>query len=303
MKKKSDQCTNKKRRRLFGLPMLVILIGFVMLISGIIHTNNFYSGKLYSNYAILKEKDTGKTLFKRHADQPIYPASLTKIMTALIAIETFDNLDAVITLNPEIFPPLYAQEASMAGFAPGETLTVQTLLYGTLLASGAECSVALAEAAFGSEKAFVTQMNLKAEQIGMTHTVFKNVTGLDIDGQYSTVADLALLLEIALDNPTFYTIFTTSTYTSEPTFVHPEGITIRSTFFSKESADVTGGSIIGAKTGYTELAVRCLASAAQIGGKTFILVTADANGDFPNSEALPAQDARSLYHQVYRTSY
>ncbi len=119
---------------------------------------------LVSPYAILVDADSGEAVAEKEADVSIYPASMTKVMTALLALEANPDLEQPVTLPEDIFPELRAEGASMAGFRPGETATVRDLLYGALLPSGAECCEALAREVSGSEEAFVELMNQKAAE-------------------------------------------------------------------------------------------------------------------------------------------
>ena len=168
---------------------------------------------LNSPHAILLRADSGEVLAEKDADSTIYPASMTKMMTALLAIEANPDLDTPVTLPEEIFPALQAQNASLAGFQAGETATVRDLLYGAMLPSGAECCEALAREVSGSEEAFAARMNQKAAELGMTSTHFCNPTGLHDPEHVSTVRDMARLTEAALQNETFRKLFTTERYT------------------------------------------------------------------------------------------
>ncbi|MCD7716240.1 MAG: D-alanyl-D-alanine carboxypeptidase [Lachnospiraceae bacterium] len=230
---------------------------------------------LYSPYAVLIDKNTGAILGAKSNDELIYPASMTKILSVWIAIENIKNLDDSVTMDTEFYDALYAEGASQAGFEPGETTVIRELLYGALLPSGAECCMQLAIEAAGSEEALVELMNQKVEALGLTQSHFTNCTGLHDDDQYTTVYEMALILQAALENSTFRTVFTTHYHVMSATDVHPDGFTVWSTFF-KNVADeiVTGGEIIGAKTGYTEEAGLCLATLAEVGGREYILVTA-----------------------------
>ena len=149
-----------------------------------------HAGWLNSPHAILLQADSGEVLAEKDADSTIYPASMTKMMTALLAIEANPDLDTPVTLPEEIFPALQAQNASLAGFQPGETATVRDLLYGAMLPSGAECCEALAREVSGSEEAFAARMNQKAAELGMTATHFCNPTGLHDPEHVSTVRDM-----------------------------------------------------------------------------------------------------------------
>lgn len=144
----------------------------------------------------------------------------------------------------------------MAGFVPDETVTVRDLLYGAMLPSGAECCEALAQLVSGSEENFAALMNQKAAELGMKNTHFTNATGLTDTEHYSSAADMAKLLQAALHNTTFRTIFTTEHYTTNATAQHPEGVSLTSTLLGKlDGTELpTGTQIEGGKTGYTAAA-------------------------------------------------
>lgn len=253
---------------------------------------------LYSSHAVLAEADTGRILAERGGSDKIYPASLTKIMTALLVVERTDSLDETVTLPEDIFPLLYAQDASVAGFLPGETVTLRDLLYGILLPSGAECCETCAIRIAGSEEGFVELMNEKAEELGLQHTHFCNSTGLHDKDHYSTAEDLAALLTYALKDGDFRAVFTSRRYSTQPSNRHPDGITFYSTMFKDlETDEVTNGRILGGKTGYTQEAGLCLASLAQIGDREYVLVTAKAKGDH-DSSPFHILDAVKVYDQL-----
>lgn len=254
--------------------------------------------RLNSPNAILVDLNSEKVLVEHNSSERIYPASLTKIMTAILAIENTPDLDQTLIFLPELFQDLYSQNASMAGFQPGEEVKYKDALYGILLPSGAECCLAFADAIAGSESEFVEMMNRKAEELGMKNTHFRNTTGLHDDDHYSTVKDISILLQYALKNDVFRTVFTSSRYSTTPSNSHPDGFTFRSTMFKNmDSSEVPGGEILGGKTGYTGEAGLCLASLASINGNEYILVTAHADGTH-QTEQLHIMDAVNVYSQL-----
>jgi serine-type D-Ala-D-Ala carboxypeptidase (penicillin-binding protein 5/6) len=260
--------------------------------------NQILSEHLYSTSAILVRLNDHTVLMQKNSDDKIYPASLTKMMTAIIAIEDLPNLQKKVNLSASIFKELDNTDASTAGFLPNEQISVIDLLYGTLLPSGAECCIGLADRAAGSERNFVEQMNKKAKALGMSQTHFENVTGLQNENHYTTVKDLAILLSYAIQNKTFKEIFTTSRHSVQPTNMHPNGITFSSTLFeSLTDPHVSGGKITGGKTGYTEEAGLCLASLASINGQEYILITAGAKGDH-KTEQYDITDALKVYNSL-----
>lgn len=237
-------------------------------------------GALNSPQAILVRLSDRGILYQQNEDERTYPASLTKIMTALVAIENIDAPKETITLPESIFGALYAENASMAGFQPGEKVRVVDLLYGSMLPSGAEASIGLAIAVAGSEAAFVEMMNERARELNMTGTHYANATGLHDAAHYTTVKDTAILLAYALKNKTFRNAFTADRYLTQPTNLHKDGITVRSTLFSRlDTRSFSGGAILGGKTGYTSAAGQCLASLAEKNGEEYIFVTTGAEKD------------------------
>ena len=248
--------------------------------------------------AILMQARGGKILGEINGEAQIYPASMTKIMTVILGIENFDDLDEKITLTNEMFSGLYEQDATQAGFQPGEEVRVIDLLYGAMLPSGAECCIALADTISGSEADFAELMNKKARKLGMENTHFCDSTGLHNPDHYSTVKDIAVLMKYCIKNDTFREIVETSRHSTGVTNIHPDGITYYSTMFKNLSdPTVTGGKILGGKTGYTSEAGHCLVSFAEIEGREYIFVSAGASGADGNT--IPhIQDAVTVYNRV-----
>lgn len=230
-----------------------------------------------SAYGVLMQARGGKIIGEINGEETIYPASMTKIMTAVVAIEELHDLNQEITLTAEMFDGLYERDATQAGFQPDETVRAIDLLYGVMLPSGAECCIALADTIAGSEEEFVELMNRKAEKLGMDGTHFCDSTGLHDPEHYSTAKDIAVLLKYAIRNDTFREIIESPYYSTPGTNIHPDGITFYSSMFKNLSdPSVTGGKILGGKTGFTNDAGLCLASFAEIQGTEYILVTAGA---------------------------
>lgn len=254
--------------------------------------------RLDSPYAILLDADSGEVLASKRGEEKIFPASMVKMMTVLTAIQSIGDLDRTVTMSYDFYDALYDQDASRAGFEPGEEAKLRDLLYGALLPSGAECCMQLALEAAGSEKAFVEMMNQNALEMGLTQTHFSNATGLHTEDQYSTPHEIGLILQAGLKNETFYKVFTTHYYTVQPTSVHPEGFTFWSTLFKNTTDDsVNGGMLMGGKTGFTDEAGHCLASMAEVNGREYILVTAGWAQN-PEDELYHISDAFRAYNQI-----
>jgi D-alanyl-D-alanine carboxypeptidase (penicillin-binding protein 5/6) len=254
--------------------------------------------ELNSPNAILVRLKDNTILMQKNSEEKIYPASLTKIMTTIVAIENLPDLQKKIKLPSSMFQELYKADAAMAGFEPGEQVMAIDLLYGAMLPSGAECCIGLADQIAGSEKNFVKMMNQKAADIGMDNTHFENATGLHNGNHYTTVKDLAALLSYALQNDTFREIFTSYRHSTQPTNKHPGGITFGSSMFEEMgNSSIAGGKILGGKTGYTDEAGLCLASLAKLDRQEYILVTAGAKGNH-KSVQYNITDALTVYNSL-----
>ena len=246
--------------------------------------------QMYSEEMLLYCIDDQKIVKAYGSDEQIYPASLTKIMTAVVALDLLEErLDIPMYIPKDCIRELRLRNASMAGFEPGEILCSGDCLYAMMLASGADAAMALAVNLCGSEMSFVDLMNQKAEKLQMTGTHFTNVTGLHEKNHYSTLNDIQKLLVYALEDDTFRKIFTTSIYETSKTDEHPEGIVLESTFFNKVSVytleDLT---LLGGKTGYTDEAGLCLATLASCHQKEYILITSGAK----------AKNAAAAFHVI-----
>ena len=233
---------------------------------------------LHSQNAILFD-ESGRVLYEKNADAIIYPASLTKIMTAIVAIEESDDLQKHAMIDAKTITTFTAQHASMAGFKAGDLVTVEDLLYGTILPSGADATATLANVIAGSEAAFVSLMNDKARKLGMNDTHFVNVSGLHDDEHVSSVRDLSKLFRYAIENPEFYKILTTRSYITAV----PDKLTMSSSLYTKMPG--VEGAILGGKTGYTPEAGLCLASLIEKNGKRYLFVTTNAIGNVWSSHS------------------
>lgn len=233
---------------------------------------------LSATYAIVIDRDTNQVLAQKNADEKMYPASMTKMMTAIIAIENLTDLNQTIPITEQMLEGLQEEGASVAGFQVGDTPTVQDILYGIALPSGADATNAAAYTICGSIEEYVQLMNDKAHQIGMTNTHFVNTSGLHDDDHYSTARDIAKLLQYCLNNQTFETIFSSHEYTTTPLQSAPAGILLESSLFQAAQANnYSIPGLIGGKTGFTYPAGRCLASWDDVQDMHLITVVANAD--------------------------
>lgn len=237
------------------------------------------SDEILSPYIAVLNVTDNQLVAGRNAETRMYPASMTKVMTLIVAVENIDNLDNTFTMTSAIIDPLYRDSATRAGFEPGEAVTAKDLMYGLILPSGADGAVGLAEMISGSEEEFVKLMNKKCEKLGLTNTHFTNASGLHNEDHYTTPVEMAMILEYAMENETCAEILSTYQYTTEVTEKHPEGILLTSTMFSRMYGnEVEGVEIKAGKTGYTQEAKHCLVSYAESNDKKYIAVTAGAEG-------------------------
>ena len=272
------------------------------------HKVIFTLDSLSSKYAVLMDGETRKVLEEKNGREKIYPASMTKLMAALVAVEHTENWDAVIEIPQEIFARLYMEHASLAGFEPGEKVSPEDLLYGMLLPSGAECCTVYAMWLAGDEETFVEWMNEKAAELGMENTHFVNTSGLHDTQHYSTAEDIAVLMCQCLQNETLRSVLSADIFQTGSTPQHPQGLALESTLFQAvaENSSLTekleemkgaGAVLLGGKTGYTSQAGLCLASFAKVDGKEYILVTAGAEGNHYTAP-LHIEDALAVYRQI-----
>lgn len=250
---------------------------------------------IHSKNAILYNLKDDTIIYEKASEEKTKVASLTKIMTAIVAIENIQNLNEKVVLTPLVFTGLKEANAAVAGFKNGDQVSYLDLLMGTMLPSGADAARGLAINIAGSEKEFVILMNKKAEDLNLTSTNFVNITGLDVENHYSTVKDISIILKYALDNPTFKQIYTTKEYTTT------NGLNLYSTLRKLTNQIPSDTSnILGTKTGYTEGAGLCLSSIANYNGVDYLLVTTGA--DSKSTSPLQLLDALTIYN-YYSSNY
>ena len=252
--------------------------------------------EINSKSAILLDLASEQVLAEKFSTEKIFPASLTKIMTALVVIENFDDLENAIVMPNDMYTYLVEQNASVAGFMAGEEVKIIDLLHGVLLPSGADACLSLARFVSGNEQAFAKKMTDRAHELGAVNTNFVNSTGLHDDNHYTTVKDLSVILTYALKNETFRKIFTTNTYTTSPTNMHQYGLTMSNTTFKAfERGGIENKYVKGGKTGFTGEACLCLATLAQKNGREYILITVGAGSSTSSKGVQHVQDAVYIY--------
>lgn len=243
-------------------------------------TKGIYAEEVISTYAILVDESTDTIVGAKDAKARISPASMTKVLTVLVAAEniTEEQLEDTFTMTLEITDYSYVNDCSNVGFLDGELVKVKDLFYGTILQSGGDAAVGLATYVAGSHEAFVNLMNEKLEALGLADTAhFTNCVGLYDENHYCTVYDMAVIMKAALQNDLCKKVLGEKHYVTSPTQEHPEGIGISNWFLRRIEDKDTGGEVLGAKTGFVVQSGNCAVSYSMSNaGTPYICVTAGA---------------------------
>ena len=230
---------------------------------------------IYSQSAVLMNYETGTILYEQNPDDELYPASITKILTALVAIEN-STMDEVVTFSAD---SVYKTEGSSIARDVGEEMTMEECLYGMMLESANECAYAIGEHVGGTIEAFVDMMNAKAKELGCTHTHFNNANGLPDEQHYTSARDMALIARAAYANQAFRTICGTGYYEIPPTNKHADSTNLHNhhnMLYPYSSYDYIYDGCKGGKTGYTTVANSTLVTYAERNGMTLICVVMNA---------------------------
>ncbi|MCR4903121.1 MAG: serine hydrolase [Butyrivibrio sp.] len=253
------------------------------------NTKTIVSDNVISEYAVLVDVDTGEIVAQKNADTVISPASMTKILTLLVAVENIEDFNDTFTMTIDITDYAYVNDSSILGLSVGETVPLTDLLYGTILPSGADAALALATYVSGSQEEFVKLMNEKVEELGLSDTAhFTNVVGIYDEDHHCTVSDMAMILKAALENDICREVLSAHVYTTTSTTEHPDGITVSNWFLRRIEDKDTHGEVLCAKTGFVNQSGSCAAS-YQISndGGHYICVTAKSTSSW-----------RCIYDQV-----
>ena len=239
--------------------------------------------EILSEYAIFIDRDSQEVLAEKGGFTVINPASMTKILTVLVAAEHIkeEDLDDTIIMTPEITDYGYIHKCSAAGFVKGEEVSVRDLFYGTILPSGADAAVGLAVYVAGDQDSFVELMNEKLKELGLSDTAhFTNCVGVYDEDHYCSAYDMAMILEAALDNELCREILSTRIHTIPEKEEHPDGLEMSNWFLRRIEDKEYGGKVLGGKTGYVEQSGSCAASFGENAGKNYICVTVKAGSPF-----------------------
>ncbi len=252
--------------------------------------------------AVVADVASGSVIASRHGSEAMYPASMTKVMTLIVAVERLpheDSLKDTVVISQEIYDRMVAEGSSGIGFEPGETLSVEALLYALMLQSDGIAACELANYIAGSEEAFVALMNQKAASMGLTSTHFENPTGLHHPDHKSTALEIASIMAYAMNMKLCRTIMTTE-HIRVP-FLMANGVQkhydiynklLVHTFADNPSHHPTGMKLLAGKTGYTPESGSCLVTYAESAdGHGYVCVTANTR-----NVASCISDYMALYH-------
>lgn len=297
-----------KKRILCGL--LAFVLAAVMLFCPAAAISYEPDFALTSKAVYLENLDTGLVLYEKNADQQMYPASLTKIMTAILVLENVKDLDQETAAYPMwIQDMLYGTNASLGGLIVGEKLTIRQLLTSALVQSGNESAMILAGYVGSGGMAdfmprditsFVEMMNDKAKALGCMGTHFTNPTGLHSDNHYSTARDMAIMAKYAMQNPVFASLVKNYAVQLGQTNKHSDLWQYSTNKMLLTSSPYYYAPVVGIKTGSTDEAGRCVISQAEDNGYRYFCVVMGA----PSTAAEPFPnfiETRQLYRWAFGT--
>ena len=247
-------------------------------------TKSVYNEEIISSNVILIDENTDTIVASKGAKERISPASMTKVLTILVAAEniTEEQLDDTFIMTREITDYGYVNDCSAVGFLDGEQVKVRDLFYGTILPSGSDAAVGLATYVAGSHEAFVDMMNEKLVELGLGETShYTNCVGLYDAEHYSTVYDMAVIMKAAIQSDFCKEVLSEHRYVTEATTEHPDGIDVSNWFLRRIEDKDTGGEVLCAKTGYVMQSKNCAVSYGTFaGGEPYICVTAGSSSSW-----------------------
>lgn len=276
-----------------------IILLFCLIIIGIQSVTFASEPNLNSEAAILVEVSTGRIIYEKNSTKQMYPASTTKVLTAILVIENCE-LDEIVTVRESALSNIPSGYVT-CNLQIGEQLTVKDLLYALMIPSANDAAYVLAEYVAGSVEDFSVMMNDKARELGCKTTHFVNPNGIHEDSHYSTAYDLYLIADYAMKNEFFRELVATTEYTLPATEKYPSEDRILKTtneLLNENSRKYFYKNAIGIKTGYTSKAGNCLIGGASRDGLEFIAVV--LNGGTTN-EGLNSRyvDSKKLFEYAY----
>ncbi len=267
--------------------MKKLILVLIVALTFMVKVNAIEIPNINSKYAYIYNLTEDKVMYEKDEGEEIKVASMTKIMTAIIVIEKNKDLDKVITVKDEDLRDMY--EYTTTGFQNGDQVTIRDLLYGILLKSGSDAVNAAVRITTNTEEEFITLMNNKAKELGLTHTHFSNPIGKDEDN-YSSVEDMSKIMEYCLKNKDFKDIVSTDKYIVDTLDLQISG----PLYNSIQKYKVDTSIVSGCKTGFTSLARHSITSYSEKDGITYLITLA-----YADTYTALLQDVTSLYNYLF----
>lgn len=279
----------------------IYILSFILIISIVSYPALAYQingFELEANTAILYSLDTGDVLYSKNADEKVYPASLTKMLAAVVLIENTTDLDnEILTYTNEANNEILGTGSVVVGLKIGEKITARQALNCLLISSGGDVAYAIAHHYGGNTDGFVAMMNEKAKEIGMTNSHFGNPVGLHDDETYTTGNDILTLAKYALKHEVFKEVTSTVRYTLPATNMSKERTYTTTNFLTNPTTNYYYSYASGIKTGFTTEAGRCVVSTASYNGYNYLCVIMGCkNADGRRHEFM---DSRNLYRWAF----
>lgn len=260
-------------KRIFSIILTVFLCFSVLLTPLSVSAYEVSGIDITAKAGMLVSMDTGEILYSNNIDKKVYPASITKIMTAVIMLESGKyEPDAKIAMTEEVLTMILGTGSVISNLKAGEEITQKDLLYYVLMSSAGDCTYLAALHYSGSLDAFVEQMNAKAQELGLTGTHYVNPIGLHDDNHYTTVRDIYTLTSYALKNDTFKEVCETPRYTVGATNMSAQRTLSTTNFLQDTTTNYYYQYAKGVKTGFTDEAGRCLVSTASYNGYSYMCI-------------------------------
>lgn len=274
-----------KKAVIFLLTLIIFLVSLTPVTCFASYNDSL---SIRADIACMINMDNDEAIFDKNYHKKTAPASLTKIMTALIALENCENLNTKVTVSQYAIDSLAETDSSTAGLVPGEEVTMYDLLNCLLVKSANEASIAIAEYIAGSVPKFVDMMNQRAKELGCNNTKYMNVHGLDEKGHYTTAHDLYLICKEAMKNPTFEKIVGQRSYTMPKTNKNEERVLPATNFMiNPNHHDCYLTYVTGIKTGTTDDAGRCIITKASKNGYNYIAIIMGADSKDAVGDEIP----------------
>lgn len=281
---------------------LLVLFTAVLLLGMPISANEVQKPEITSKAYVLYNPNTNEIVESQNGDDKMYPASLTKMLTALVSYEMCDNLQDVICVSENAVKSIYGTSSSKADIKIGEEISVEQMLYLLMLPSGNDAANALAEHFCGDNETFAKEMNKKAQELGMKNSHFVNPHGLHDDDHYTTAEDLAILADAYCEVDFLKKVAVCNQYIMPETNKQAERL-INTTNWLKVEGEYYYEYANGLKTGYTDQAGRCLAATAEKDGKEFICILLNCPEKWYGKRYIRCEflEAREIFKYAFET--